>query len=271
MQENRTLQFRYCMALDFSEPVQRHQFTLRMIPQSDERQRITACRIDLEPECECHEGEDTFGNKYVYGEIEGLHDRFRVEVSGTAEIAGGVWLSCDQPMIGLAPYRFASQYTKAGNRLKQYYEKHGRGEGEETLAFATRLLHQIYQDMEYVQGVTDIHTTAEEALAGGRGVCQDYAHIMIALCRMTAIPSRYVVGMMQGEGYSHAWVEVCAAGKWYGMDPTNDRLVDDTYIKISHGRDYQDCIVNRGTFRGNGTQRQTVSVRVTIYTGGQKD
>lgn len=264
MQENRTLQFCYCMALDFSEPVQRHQFTLRMIPQSDERQTISACRVALEPECQYCEGVDSFGNRYIYGEIEQPHSAFRVEVAGTAEIRGNVQLSCDRPMIELAPYRFPSQYTRAGDAMKKYYEMHSLRKGEGALAFSTRLLHQIYQDMEYVQGVTDIHTTAEEAFSGKMGVCQDYAHIMLALCRMADIPSRYVVGMMQGEGYSHAWVEICADGKWHGMDPTNDRVVDDTYIKISHGRDYQDCIVNRGTFRGNGTQTQQVKVVVTV-------
>ncbi len=173
-------------------------------------------------------------------------------------------LACDNKMIELAPYRFPSQYTKAGDALKKYYRLHGLREGEGVLAFAARLLHQIYEDMEYVQGVTDIRTTAEEALAGKRGVCQDYAHIMLALCRIADIPSRYVVGMMQGEGFSHAWVEVCADGRWYGIDPTNDQVVDDTYIKISHGRDYQDCIVNRGTFRGGGMQTQRVEVVVTV-------
>ena len=69
---------------------------------------------------------------------------------------------------------------------------------------------------------------------------------------------------MQGEGVSHAWVEICANGIWYGMDPTNDKLVDDTYIKISHGRDYKDCIVNRGVFTGTGTQTQSVHVNVNF-------
>lgn len=264
MQESRTLQFRYCMTLDFSEPVQEHKFTLRMIPQSDERQTILTCRIDLKPECDYNDGVDSFGNRYIYGEIEHLHNEFRVEITGTAAVKRNVHLFCDKQKIELAPYSFASQYTRAGDALKKYYEAYGLSEGEGVLAFCTRLMHQIYKDMNYVQGVTDIHTTAEEALMGKKGVCQDYAHIMLALCRIAGIPSRYVVGMMQGEGYSHAWVEVCADSRWHGMDPTNNRAVDDTYIKISHGRDYQDCIVNRGTFRGNGTQTQQVKVVVTI-------
>jgi transglutaminase-like putative cysteine protease len=86
---------------------------------------------------------------------------------------------------------------------------------------------------------------------------------MIALLRMSGIPARYVVGMMMGEGFSHAWVEALIDGEWIGFDPTNDKNVDDTYIKISNGRDYQDCIVNRGVFYGCVTQNQNIKVIVS--------
>ncbi len=263
MQIDRTLRFCYRMSLGFSEPVQKHQFALRMIPQSDMRQQIVDCKVVLEPACALKEGVDSFGNRYVYGEIVHPHSAFCVEVRGTARTAGGIAVLCEIPVMSLAPYRFASQYTRAGDALKAYYGQNGQRAGEDDYAFAARLNHQIYQDMVYKQGVTDIHTTAEEAFSDRRGVCQDYAHIMLALCRMADIPSRYVVGMIEGEGYSHAWVEICADQRWYGMDPTNDKMTDGTYIKISHGRDYQDCIVNRGTFRGTGTQTQQVSIVVS--------
>lgn len=259
---SKILKFRYRMELDFPEPVQKHQFTLRMIPQSDGMQQITECDISIDPECTLYNGEDVFGNRYVYGEVEHFHSRFAVEVCGRAAIRERQFKLPDKTHTAPIPYRFPSLYTGPGEKLVAYYARHKPSAGESRLDFAKRLIHQIYQDMEYVQGITDIHTTAEEALAGGKGVCQDYAHIMLALCRMADIPSRYVVGMMLGEGYSHAWVEVWANGVWYGMDPTNNRVVDDTYIKISHGRDYQDCIVNRGVFIGNGSQTQQVSVIV---------
>lgn len=263
MQEKQILQFHYSMELDFSEPVQNHQFTLRMIPQSDERQQISECSLYIEPDCAFHRDTDAFGNQYAYGEIKHLHSLFRVEVCGTAAVSGNIL--CTSGSLGAEPvssYRFASKYTKPGNTLRAYYKMYGKKEDEDALAFSERILHQIYRDMAYVQGATTISTTAEEALAGRQGVCQDYAHIMLSLCRMADIPGRYVVGMMQGEGYSHAWVEVCTDGSWHGMDPTNDKIVDDTYIKISHGRDYQDCIVNRGVFRGAASQVQKISVIV---------
>lgn len=113
---------------------------------------------------------------------------------------------------------------------------------------------------------TAIQTTAEEAMALGMGVCQDYSHILLSLCRMEHIPSRYVVGMLIGEGLSHAWVEICDNGHWIALDPTNNLIVDDQHIKISSGRDYQDCIINQGLFVGQTTQVQTIHVSVTENT-----
>ena len=78
-------------------------------------------------------------------------------------------------------------------------------------------MNDLYENFTYIPGVTDIHTTAGEALRLGRGVCQDYAHIMTAVLRYMGIPARYVNGLMIGEGYTHAWVEVYTDGGWYGL------------------------------------------------------
>lgn len=86
---------------------------------------------------------------------------------------------------------------------------------------------------------------------------------MIALMHMSGIPARYVVGMLQGEGLSHAWVEIYENGMWIGLDPTNNLVVSDRHIKISHGRDYKDCTINQGFFTGNADQRQQIRVSVT--------
>lgn len=123
-------------------------------------------------------------------------------------------------------------------------------------------IHMIQGRMSYQPGITNVHTNAEEAFVLGQGVCQDYAHIYLSLLRLDGIAARYVVGMMMGEGASHAWVEVNCKGYWYGFDPTNDLLVNEGYIKISHGRDYADCIVNRGIFRGKAQQEQKIAVSV---------
>ena len=120
----------------------------------------------------------------------------------------------------------------------------------------------VYQHMRYQPGLTQTNTTAAEALALGQGVCQDYAHILLALCRAAQIPARYVNGFMEGEGATHAWVEVYDQAAWWGIDPTNNRQIEWGYIKLSHGRDAEDCPVNRGVFTGTATQ--TAEIRVIV-------
>ncbi len=96
-----------------------------------------------------------------------------------------------------------------------------------------------------------------------RGVCQDYAHVFIALCRLAGIPARYVSGLPIGEGTSHAWAEIWADGLWHGLDPTRGCIAHEGYLKLCVGRDYNDCPLERGIFSGNSTQTQTVFMKVT--------
>ena len=102
--------------------------------------------------------------------------------------------------------------------------------------------------------------TAGEAFALGCGVCQDYAHILIALCRAKGIAARYVAGMIFGEGATHAWVEIYDNGIWHGLDPTQNKRIDDGYIKLAQGRDSRDCQLNRGVFCGTAIQQQNIYV-----------
>jgi transglutaminase-like putative cysteine protease len=261
----RNLKFHYTLELSFSDDVKGHNFTLRMIPQSDEQQKITECTYSVSPECELRMDIDTFGNKYIYGNIEEPHNFFKVDVDGIAMVDTSIngKDSANKHKESEIVYRYQSKYTKAGNALNEYHKSLVKRKGETDFDYVTGIMHKLYKDFKYVKGVTDINTTAEGALELKSGVCQDYSHIMIALLRMSGIPARYVVGMMMGEGFSHAWVEVCIEGVWVGFDPTNDKIVDDTYIKISNGRDYQDCIVNRGVFYGNVTQKQNIKVAVS--------
>ena len=116
--------------------------------------------------------------------------------------------------------------------------------------------------MVYQPGSTDVFTTAAKAFELGQGVCQDYAHITLALLREAGIPARYVCGLLSGEGATHAWVEWFDSGVWLALDPTHDRAVEYGCIKIAHGRDSADCPVNRGIFTGRVQQRNSVSIKV---------
>lgn len=128
---------------------------------------------------------------------------------------------------------------------------------------ACEVMDEVYKAFTYTPGVTTIRTTAEEALALGKGVCQDYAHVMLSVCRRVGIAARYIAGMLGGEGATHAWVEVYHEGRWVGLDPTHNRLIGDDYITIAHGRDYRDCMLDIGVFSGaNVKQDQWVNVSV---------
>jgi transglutaminase-like putative cysteine protease len=111
----------------------------------------------------------------------------------------------------------------------------------------------VYGAMRYGAGATSVETTAPEALAIGKGLCQDYAHIMLAACRAAGIPARYISGHMLGEGGSHAWVEALVPAASGGLravafDPTNDRRTTPAYITVAIGRDYSDVSPTSGSF-----------------------
>ncbi len=113
--------------------------------------------------------------------------------------------------------------------------------------------------MTYERGTTNVHTRADEALADGRGVCQDFAHVLIGLCRAHGVPARYVSGYLfdpQGNGNgdsaaSHAWVDVYDEGRgWRSLDPTHDTEQTERYVRVGVGRDYADVPPTRGVYRG---------------------
>jgi transglutaminase-like putative cysteine protease len=128
-------------------------------------------------------------------------------------------------------------------------------EGDDPATLAARINDWVHGAIAYAHGVTGVRTAAGEALAAGRGVCQDYAHIMLVLCRLCGLPVRYVSGHLLGEGGTHAWVEVLLpdpadAGRYiaHPFDPTNGNIPDLKYITVAVGRDYGDVAPTSGTF-----------------------
>ena len=127
-----------------------------------------------------------------------------------------------------------------------------RAEQGDNAALAARINGWTHAQLRYRTGATDFSTTGAEALARGEGVCQDYTHIMLAVCRAAGLPARYVSGHLLGEGAMHAWVEVLLPGDdgaiWQPFDPTNNRAAGLSYITIAAGRDYGDVSPTRGSF-----------------------
>lgn len=263
------LQFLYSMQIQFDSPITKHRFTLKCLPLSDSRQQVSNLDIDVYPREFLSMDEDSFGNSCIYGYAEGEHEHFSIIVTGTAKtgLERGVPVS-DVYKIGI--FKYQTPYTEAGPQLLQFHDAIGLPEDAGNLEKASCYMDVLYKYFQYVPGVTTIQTTAEEAFSLGKGVCQDYAHILLSLCRLDHIPSRYVVGLLLGEGASHAWVEVYDNGFWIGLDPTNHCMVEENHIKMSNGRDFKDCTINQGMFLGTAVQCQKVRVKVTDKKEGFK-
>lgn len=136
---------------------------------------------------------------------------------------------------------------------------------------ALSIMGWIHSEFTYSPGSTDVTTHLEQAFYQRRGVCQDYAHVMIGMCRSIGIPARYVSGYLYngpqdhliGNQASHAWVEIhLPHAGWVGYDPTNNTVVDERYVKIALGRDYQDVSPIQGNYKGNAHCRLEVIVKV---------
>jgi len=140
--------------------------------------------------------------------------------------------------------------------------------GNDPLATAERFCAYVHDAIAYEFGVTTVETTAADALALGRGVCQDSAHVMIALCRAAGLPARYVSGHLLGEGGTHAWVEVVVAdpagARAVAFDPCNGRRAGRAYLTVASGRDYTDVAPTSGTYRGAARGTLTATKRVDV-------
>jgi transglutaminase-like putative cysteine protease len=135
------------------------------------------------------------------------------------------------------------------------------------------LLRFISDEFRYQPAVTNVHTKMSEALRLRQGVCQDFAHVVIGLCRALRIPARYVSGylyngpadQLKGAQASHAWLEVFLPDHdWVGIDPTNHMQTGERHVKIATGRDYADVSPIRGTYRGTGERTLRVDVLVSL-------
>lgn len=135
----------------------------------------------------------------------------------------------------------------------------------DTWQAALAIMKFIHTHFKYEPQSTSVHTHTRDVLQARRGVCQDFAHVMIALCRALKIPALYVSGYLATETASatHAWMEVLIPGcGWIALDPTHDRPVDETYVKIAVGRDYADVPPVAGNYKG--TTERKLEVQVTI-------
>lgn len=267
------LHFDYCMEINYSSDVSWCCYTIKCIPSDTERQRVSNIKIDLTPETRPEWAVDSHKNKYIFGCNAMPHSYFKFHISGDADCKNDSF-ECKATECEEMIYRHSHGLTLPGESIVNYYKDilKENPEFEDFLPYdkASFLMKKIHECLVYEKGCTCVNTSCEEAFKLGKGVCQDYAHILISLLTLSGCSARYVTGLITGEGESHAWVEVASEGKWYGFDPTNNTLVGEEHIKIGVGRDATECQINRGIMHGGGEQTQDISVSVKEVSFGEK-
>ncbi|MGE4328281.1 MAG: transglutaminase domain-containing protein [Pseudodonghicola sp.] len=264
------LKITHATTYEFELPVYYALQQLRMTPQSGDGQEVIEWSTSITGGKKELSFEDQFGNLTELVTIEPGTTRVEIVIDGVVEVEDRNGII--GPHRGFAPlwlFRQATPLTASGaqlrhlaSRIRSEFKELGGVEPLHTL------MAEISELVEYETGHTDSTTTAEAALAAGRGVCQDHAHIMIAVARLLGYPARYVSGYLLVEDLvdqdaAHAWAEVWAEGLgWVGFDVSNSICPDARYVRVATGRDYRDAAPVHGLRQGAGGERLHVSLQV---------
>ncbi|MFH5186781.1 transglutaminase N-terminal domain-containing protein [Paenibacillus sp. TAB 01] len=259
---------------------------LRLTPRTNYRQSCYHHEVWIEPVASLFTYEDYFGNRVHSFSVSKPHRELVIRTKATVVTRDQSYasqqglpmkeqlelLQSEKLQNRYIEFMLPTAYTELTEGLLAYAARYPITE-DGLYVWAQQLSEGIYKDFTYDPDATHVHTTVSDTLKLRRGVCQDYAHLMIAVCRSIGLPARYVsgyhfVGDLQGgsadfEQASHAWVEVHIPGTgWLGFDPTNNTEVGWRYVKLGHGRDYKDIVPVKGVYRGAGSQKLTVTVDV---------
>lgn len=233
-------------------------------------QRRILHHVKATPEIDFEAAADEFGNTVIelrFPRIERSVE-FQAWIEVEREVGGPHLVPADclhDPRL-IVP----SELTEPDERIRAVAAVLGKS-GQSGLGLARLVNAWLFSNMRYRHGVTGVGTTAAQALAIGQGVCQDYAHVMIAVCRLLGLPARYVSGHMLGEGGTHAWVEVVvplfdgsdSATAW-AFDPTHGRMATLGYVTVAVGRDYYDVAPTSGRYSFGPAGRLSSHKRVDV-------
>lgn len=240
----------------------------RLEPRADAGQQLLSFQLTLDPPTAIDTIADRFGNRVHCYSVLAPHRRLSITARSLVETSASALIAAPQlTLLEQHSFTTPSAYVPATAELRDFAELHARDDAEQT---ARSLMSAIYTTCAYEKGSTDISTTADAVLAGRRGVCQDFAHLLIALCRSLGMPARYVSGYFHDSALppetilaSHAWAEVFLPGRgWLGLDPTHDRATAANYVGVAIGRDYADAAPMRGIHLGRAEEQLTVRVRL---------
>jgi transglutaminase-like putative cysteine protease len=242
--------FRY----EYPGPIKNlHQRLMVIPPDRHGNQVLNGYKLHItNPDYTLQRSFDSFGNVLYFVDVPQVEDCIDFEIWCSVERKGRIvppLVSPELAKLYLKPSPLTTPCAEL-EKIAAFLTKTANN----PLQLADNINAWVYKYMQYGHGVTSVATTAAQAFAVGKGLCQDYSHIMIALCRLVGIPARYVSGHMLGEGGSHAWVEVMLVSertKKYtalAYDPTNNCRAALKHITIATGRDYQDVSPTSGYY-----------------------
>jgi transglutaminase-like putative cysteine protease len=227
-------------------------------------QRLCSAAVDVsDPSARVRWHRDGFGNRHCVVRMVEVPRRFELVVELTVERGSSPGAP---PLAAAAPHpaswallRLPSALTTADGAIAELARRHAVP--GDAAATADAFCALVRERITYGFGATDVTTTAAQALAVGTGVCQDQAHLMLALCRSAGLAARYVSGHLVGQGGTHAWTEVLLpdSGRVLALDPCHGRRADSRYVTVAVGRDYRDVPPTSGSYTGPATGRLTTS------------
>ena len=259
------LKIEHITTFSYDHPISEAYTEMCLRPQDGAGQHCLSFSLQTEPHDEQLNYRDRFGNDISHFDTIQPHNQLVVA-------ARSIVLTPDhfvQSLTTLSPldeYDFlqGSSYAPLLTEISALAESISTPGDPKASALA--IMRHTWGAIKYEKGATDVNTKAGEALALGRGVCQDFAHVMLSACRSQKIPARYVSGYLYNNGYSaasHAWVDVYIPGEgWLSLDPTHNCEQNAQYVRVAIGRDYADVPPTRGIFVGNAKESMEVSVKV---------
>jgi transglutaminase-like putative cysteine protease len=271
----------------YSRPVWQSVMELRMHPRSEHMQRCFTFQLSVSPRARIFRYVDHLGNNVHHFDIPAPHRHLTVVADALVEVDAPIELP---PSLGIEAWQELdemirredywdmlqpSHFARSSPELEQLAREFGITDRNRLDPLEALLLlnEKVYNGFEYVKESTQVDSPIEHALSSRQGVCQDFAHITIALARNLRIPCRYVSGYLchdnvhadrSADGATHAWLEALIPGLgWVGFDPTNNLVVGERHVRTAVGRDYADVPPTVGVLKGSATSDLQVRVRVT--------
>lgn len=276
---------RHLTRFRYSSTVTESLMEVRMHPRTELHQRCLDFQLAVSPKALIHTYRDFVGNSIHHFDIPGAHRQLQIMAESIVEmkpwpdlpyfLPPGAWADLDH-ITAQGDYwemLLPSFYVRSSPLLEQLMAEIGAVRRDDPLSLLRELNRRIFEVFDYVPKSTRVDSPIEDALSQRAGVCQDFAHIMIAILRELRIPSRYVSGYLfhreedhdrSSDGASHAWVEALLPELgWVGFDPTNNLMAGERHIRTAIGRDYADVPPTRGVFKGNARTELSVAVGVS--------